>query len=131
MRFLNPLLLLVPGLAMAVPLISREMPASDAFSEAFMGLGTFAHLPYERCLSNAATPYDIAVVGIPFDTGTSYRPGARFGPSGIREGSRRTIVAGTYNVPLSIDPMTTGLTMVDCGDIPVTYVNPAPKLRQG
>lgn len=28
-------------------------------------------------------------VGAPFDTGTSYRPGARFGPSGIRQGSRR------------------------------------------
>lgn len=27
--------------------------------------------------------------GAPFDTGTSYRPGARFGPSGIRQGSRR------------------------------------------
>jgi agmatinase len=117
---------LLPSLAMAVPLIPREMPATDVPSEVFMGLGTFAHLPYERCLSNLAVPYDIAVVGIPFDTGTSYRPGARFGPSGIREGSRRTIVAGTYNVPLSIDPMTTGLTMVDCGDIPVTYVKTHP-----
>lgn len=28
-------------------------------------------------------------IGAPFDTGTSYRPGARFGPSGIRQGSRR------------------------------------------
>ena len=29
------------------------------------------------------------LIGAPFDTGTSYRPGARFGPSGIRQGSRR------------------------------------------
>ncbi|MBE3048913.1 arginase family protein [Candidatus Bathyarchaeota archaeon] len=31
----------------------------------------------------------IPLQGAPFDTGTSYRPGARFGPSGIRQGSRR------------------------------------------
>lgn len=32
---------------------------------------------------------EIFLTGAPFDTGTSYRPGARFGPSGIRQGSRR------------------------------------------
>ncbi len=36
-----------------------------------------------RCRS-----WDIAVVGVPFDGGTSYRPGARFGPAAVRQGSR-------------------------------------------
>ena len=38
------------------------------------------------------------------DTGTSYRPGARFGPAGIRAGSRRLTLYGGYNVPLEVNP---------------------------
>ncbi|KAF7552122.1 hypothetical protein G7Z17_g4558 [Cylindrodendrum hubeiense] len=55
----------------------------------FSGISTFARLPYLPCLSHSDIKYDIAFIGAPFDTGTSYRPGARFGPSGIRQGSRR------------------------------------------
>jgi agmatinase len=55
----------------------------------FSGISTFGRLPYFPCLSSEAEKYDIAFIGAPFDTGTSYRPGARFGPSGIRQGSRR------------------------------------------
>ena len=54
------------------------------------------------------------------DTGTSYRPGARFGPAGIRAGSRRLTLYGGYNVPLEVNPFLSGLKVVDCGDIPVT-----------
>ena len=50
----------------------------------FAGPATFARLPrldqVDRC--------DVAVVGVPFDGGTTYRPGARFGPAAIRAGSR-------------------------------------------
>src|SRR2546427_3580203 len=50
----------------------------------FAGPATFARLPrldeVERC--------DVAIVGAPFDSGVTYRPGARFGPSAIRQGSR-------------------------------------------
>src|SRR5438094_10313967 len=50
----------------------------------FGGPATFARLPrldeVERC--------DVAIVGVPFDSGVTYRPGARFGPSAIRQGSR-------------------------------------------
>jgi agmatinase len=49
------------------------------------------------------------------DTGTSYRPGARFGPAGIRAGSRRLTLYGGYNVPLAINPFQSGLKIVDCG----------------
>jgi agmatinase len=51
------------------------------------------------------------------DTGTSYRPGARFGPAGIREGSRRLTLYGGYNVPLEVNPFRSGLKIVDCGDV--------------
>ncbi|KAI8099164.1 arginase family protein [Halteromyces radiatus] len=113
---------------LAVPM-KREMPHfygdhgsydEAPATEVFAGIGTFGHLTYERCLSDPSIQYDIAVVGIPFDTTTTYRPGARFGPAAIREGSRRTIVTGTYNVPFGFDPYSSGLNLVDCGDIPVT-----------
>ena len=53
----------------------------------FSGISTFGRLPYHPCLASDDVKYDIAFMGAPFDTGTSYRPGARFGPSGIRQGS--------------------------------------------
>ncbi|HVD02758.1 MAG TPA: agmatinase [Candidatus Dormibacteraeota bacterium] len=50
----------------------------------YAGLATFARLPQ----LGQVPDYAVAVLGIPFDAGTTYRPGARFGPSHIREASR-------------------------------------------
>lgn len=90
--------------------------------------------------------FDIAFLGAPFvsacdvfqrgdayrcqDTGTSYRPGARFGPAGIRAGSRRLTLYGGYNVPLEVNPFQSGLKIVDCGDIPVTPYDNAYAIKQ-
>ena len=49
----------------------------------YTGVRTFARLPHTQDLDGV----DAAVVGVPFDTATSYRPGARFGPEAIRAGS--------------------------------------------
>ncbi|KAI9893375.1 MAG: hypothetical protein M1814_006671 [Vezdaea aestivalis] len=70
-------------------------------------------------LRHKAPPID-KPTGAPFDTGTSYRPGARFGPSGIRQGSRRLNLYGGYNVPMETNPFDSWATVIDCGDIPVT-----------
>ncbi|KZT30059.1 agmatinase [Neolentinus lepideus HHB14362 ss-1] len=87
----------------------------------FSGITTFAKLPWVQCLGkDKEEAFDIAFLGAPFDTGTSYRPGARFGPAGIRAGSRRLTLYGGYNVPLAVNPFLSGLKIVDCGDIPVT-----------
>lgn len=51
----------------------------------YAGIATFALLPRIEEVEHA----DLAVVGIPFDSGTSFRPGARFGPAHIREHSRQ------------------------------------------
>ena len=51
----------------------------------YAGIATFALLPRAEDVAHA----DIAVVGIAFDSGTSFRPGARFGPAHIRENSRQ------------------------------------------
>ncbi|KAI0028839.1 agmatinase [Vararia minispora EC-137] len=97
----------------------------------FSGITTFAKLPWVKCLgSEKNVPFDIAFIGAPFDTATSYRPGARFGPSGIRAGSRRLTLYGGYNVPLEVNPFLAGLKIVDCGDIPVTPYDNAHAIKQ-
>lgn len=67
----------------------------------FNGLRTFAHLPYVNCFSDAEAKgrkYDIAIMGAPFDTSVTARPGARYGPGGIRAGSARMSVEAGWNV---------------------------------
>lgn len=77
----------------------------------FAGLATFARLPRIDEVAKA----DIAVVGIPFDAGTSFRPGARFGPSHIRESSR---LLRPYNPAQDASPFALA-QVVDAGDIAV------------
>jgi agmatinase len=77
----------------------------------YSGLSTFARLP--RIDEVAAA--DAAVVGIPFDSGVTYRPGARFGPSHIRESSR---LLRPYNPALDVSPFAS-LQVVDAGDFAI------------
>lgn len=77
----------------------------------FAGPPTFARLPRLDQVTRA----DIAVVGVPFDTGVSYRPGARFGPAHVRGSSK---LLRPYHPPLNISPFST-LQVVDAGDIAV------------
>ena len=59
-------------------------PVSGTIVPRYAGPATFCRLPELRDV-----PYcDVAILGIPFDSGTSYRPGARFGPQAIRQASR-------------------------------------------
>ena len=58
---------------------------------------------------------DVAVVGIPFDSGVSYRPGARFGPAHIRQSSR---LLRPYNPELDVLPFA-AMQVVDAGDVAV------------
>jgi len=59
-------------------------PVSGTKVPRFAGPSTFARLPEMRDVKSC----DVAIVGVPFDAGTSYRPGARFGPQSIRQASR-------------------------------------------
>jgi len=59
-------------------------PIDASLTPRFAGPPTFALLPRRDEVGRC----DVAVVGVPFDSGTSYRPGARFGPSAVRQGSR-------------------------------------------
>ncbi|PCH38435.1 agmatinase [Wolfiporia cocos MD-104 SS10] len=106
-------------------LIFKETWATESWN----GLTTFARSTPLRCFGvDAETPYDVAVLGAPFDTATSYRPGARFGPNGIRQGARRLGVS-RINVPMKIR-VSDYLDVVDCGDVPMVYVDNKVALRQ-
>jgi agmatinase len=77
----------------------------------YAGIATFALLPRLEDVGRA----DIAVVGIPFDSGVSYRPGARFGPAHVRESSR---LLRPYNQVQDVSPFAE-LQVADAGDIAV------------
>ncbi|WP_437723504.1 agmatinase [Sorangium sp. So ce861] len=78
----------------------------------FAGITSFMRRPVTRDLAGV----DVAVVGIPFDGGTSYRSGARFGPRRIREAS--AMLWGGYNSALAVKPLDV-LKVVDYGDVNV------------
>jgi agmatinase len=77
----------------------------------FSGPATFARLPRIDEVASA----DAVVLGVPFDSGVTYRPGARFGPAHIRESSR---LLRPYNPALGVSPFAR-LQVVDAGDLAV------------
>ena len=81
----------------------------------FMGLVTFGRRPHTRDVTGA----DVAVVGVPFDGGTSHRSGTRFGPRKIREMS---LLLWGYNNPLGVAPFD-ALNVIDYGDVESVPVN--------
>jgi agmatinase len=75
------------------------------------GIATFMRLPHITDLEEL----DIALVGIPFDGGTTYRPGTRFGPRNIRQ---QSAIIRPWNPVLNIDPFTK-YRIADYGDFSV------------
>lgn len=85
-------------------------PISGTVIPRFAGPSTFARLPELRDVSHC----DVAIVGIPFDAGTSYRPGARFGPQAIRQASRH--LRTQYHPAYDTEPFAEQ-QVADAGDI--------------
>jgi agmatinase len=75
----------------------------------YAGPPTFARLPRLDEVSRA----DVAIVGLPFDSGVSYRPGARFGPAHIRASSR---LLRPYHPAVGVSPFA-ALQVADAGDL--------------
>ncbi|POR37143.1 Asparagine--tRNA ligase, cytoplasmic [Tolypocladium paradoxum] len=86
----------------------------------FSGIGTFAHLEHVKCLTDPSVAYDIAIIGAPFDTAVTFRPGARFGPRAIRQASSRQTTFRGFNPRAGVNPYQNWAKMIDCGDIPIT-----------
>jgi agmatinase len=93
----------------------RYGPGDASRAPRYTGIRTFARCPHVRDLDGV----DVAVVGVPFDTATSFRSGARFGPEAIRSGS---LLLRPYHPPLDVDVFAS-LSVVDWGEIEITPGN--------
>lgn len=91
--------------------MTRYEPANSFETPRFSGVRTFMRLPNNQDLKNA----DAAIIGAPFDTGASFRAGARFGPEGIRSVSH---LLRPYNPSLDVQ-IFEHLSVIDYGDVPV------------
>ena len=91
--------------------MSKYVPINSTVIPRFAEVRTFLRLPNVRTTDNV----DYAIIGIPFDTGTTYRPGARFGPAAMRDIS---VMLKPYNYDLDVN-IAEILSGVDYGDVPV------------
>jgi agmatinase len=97
-------------------------PPSSFDLPRFAGPTTFARLPRLDQVPSAA----VAVFGVPFDSGVTYRPGARFGPAAIRAGSR---LLRPYHPHLDVHPWEVH-QVADAGDVAVSPFDIAAAIGQ-
>ncbi|KAK1138575.1 hypothetical protein N8T08_002369 [Aspergillus melleus] len=96
----------------------------------YSGISTFGHLKHRNCLLEPDLHYDIGIIGVPFDTAVSYRPGARFGPRAIRAASNRHLPSRSFSPYAGINPYQSWATIYDCGGVPTTPFDNNLALRQ-
>jgi agmatinase len=90
-------------------------PADASQAPRYTGIRTFARCPYVEDPAGV----DVGFIGVPFDTATSYRAGARFGPEAIRSGSA---LLRPWHTALGVDVFA-GHSVADLGDLPITPGN--------
>ncbi|MBD2017687.1 agmatinase [Microcoleus sp. FACHB-53] len=101
------------GLEAAESIRDRSIPTfSRGELPHYAGINTFMKAPYVEDVRKVGE-YDVAIVGVPHDSGTTYRPGTRFGPQGIR---RISALYTPYNFELGID-LREQIKLCDVGDI--------------
>jgi agmatinase len=101
------------GLEAAPSIQDRSISTfSRGHQPAFAGINTFLKAPYAENVKEVGR-HEVAIVGAPFDMGTTYRAGARFGPQAIR---RISALYDSYSVDLAVD-LQEELDLVDVGDI--------------
>ncbi|WP_435141288.1 agmatinase [Pseudopelagicola sp. nBUS_19] len=89
----------------------------------FVGISTFGKRPYVENWS--AIEADVAILGAPFDFGTQWRSGARFGPRAVREASTLFSFghAGAYDHEDDAIYLPASVRMVDIGDADIVHTN--------
>jgi arginase family enzyme len=85
---------------------------SRGYQPAFAGINTFLKAPYLEDV-NQVGGHDVAIVGAPFDMGTTFRPGARWAPQAVRQISK---LYDGYNLDMAVD-LFEELDIVDVGDV--------------
>jgi agmatinase len=101
---------------------SARGPVDATVTPRYGGPATFARLPRIDEVERA----DVAIVGVPFDSGVSYRPGARFGPGHIRASSK---LLRTYNPVQDVEPFAVQ-QVADAGDIACNPFDITEAVRQ-
>ena len=102
-----------PGLEAAPSVQDRTISTfSRGQQPAFAGINTFLKAPYCENIRDVSK-YDVAIIGAPFDMGTTYRPGCRFGPQAVR---RISALYDAYNADMGVD-LVEELNICDAGDI--------------
>ncbi len=89
----------------------------------FVGISTFGKRPYQPDWS--AIDADVAIMGAPFDAGTQWRSGARFGPRGVREASTLFSFghAGAYDHEDDVTYLPGDVQIVDIGDADIIHTD--------
>ena len=101
------------GLAAADSIEDRSIPTfARGELPHYAGINTFLKAPYVEKVADVGN-YDAAVLGVPFDGGTTYRPGTRFGPQGMR---RISALYTPYNYEMGVD-LREQMTLCDVGDV--------------
>jgi agmatinase len=101
------------GLPGADSIVDRRIPTfSRGELPHYAGINTFMKAPYLEDVRRCGE-FDVAVLGVPLDAGTTYRPGTRFGPQGMR---RISALYGTYSFELAVD-LRESITICDLGDV--------------
>ena len=101
------------GLPAASSIEDRDIPTfSRGELPHFAGINTFMKAPYLEDVRRVGE-FDATVMGVPFDGGTTYRAGTRFGPQGIR---RISALYSPYNYETGVD-LREQMTLCDAGDV--------------
>ncbi|KAF2702908.1 Arginase/deacetylase [Pleomassaria siparia CBS 279.74] len=108
----------------------RELQRKWGSDWAFSGIPTFGHLDHVHCLTEPDEHFDIGIVGAPFDSAVTYRPGARMGPRAIRAASTRHLPSRSFHPNAGVNPYRSWAKVLDCGDIPITPIDNVVALRQ-
>lgn len=89
----------------------------------FVGISTFGKRPYVADWS--AIDADVAIIGAPFDFGTQFRPGARFGPRAVREASTLFSFGhgGAYDHEDDATYLGSDVRIVDIGDADIVHTD--------
>ena len=98
-------------------------PVSGKVVPRYAGPSTFARLPELRDVEHC----DVAIIGVPFDAGTSYRPGARFGPQAVRQAARQ--LRTNYHPDYDVEPFVVQ-QVADAGDIACNPFNIEEAIKQ-
>lgn len=105
--------------------MSKHGYESGRLNLPFVGIATFGKRPYVEDWTKIDA--NVAVIGAPFDGGTQYRPGARFGPRAVREASTLFSFghAGAYDHEDDATYLPASVRIVDLGDADIIHTDTA------